>query len=281
MTRQSMRLGVIAAVVAAFMGQAASAKEWTEINIGLEGAFPPYNTMSSDGKLSGYDIDIANEVCKRAKLKCNLIAQDWDSQIPGLLAGKFDAVLTMGPNPKRREVIDFTVPYAQTSNTFGVLKSGPLANLPNNGQQLSVNDPDGKAALEALKAALKGKTVGVALSTSQQQFVEEAFKGVVEVRTYKTSEQHTLDLTAGRIDAVFDNIVYLRDAVERPGNQDVTMAGPFMKGSVMATDTCIGVRKGDPELRAKLDEAIRSAIADGTVKTLAMKWFKADVSPKL
>jgi octopine/nopaline transport system substrate-binding protein len=54
-----------------------------------------------------------------------------------------------------------------------------------------------------------------------------------------------------------------------------------MKGSVMATDTCIGVRKGDPELRAKLDEAIRSAIADGTVKTLAMKWFKADVSPKL
>ncbi len=281
MTRQSMRLGVIAAVVAAFMGQAASAKEWTEINIGVEGAFPPYNTMSSDGKLSGYDIDIANEVCKRAKLKCNLIAQDWDSQIPGLLAGKFDAVLTMGPNPKRREVIDFTVPYAQTSNTFGVLKSGPLANLPNNGQQLSVNDPDGKAALEALKGALKGKTVGVALSTSQQQFVEEAFKGVVEVRTYKTSEQHTLDLTAGRIDAVFDNIVYLRDAVERPGNQDVTMAGPFMKGSVMATDTCIGVRKGDPELRAKLDEAIRSAIADGTVKTLAMKWFKADVSPKL
>jgi lysine-arginine-ornithine-binding protein len=276
-----MRLGVIAAVVAAFMGQAAAAKEWTEINIGVEGAFPPYNTMSSDGKLSGYDIDIANEVCKRAKLKCNLIAQDWDNQIPGLLAGKFDAVLTMGPNPKRREVIDFTVPYAQTSNTFGVLKSGPLANLPNNGQQLSVNDPDGKTALEALKAALKGKTVGVALSTSQQQFVEEAFKGIVEVRTYKTSEQHTLDLTAGRIDAVFDNIVYLRDAVERPGNQDVTMAGPLMKGSVMATDTCIGVRKGDPELRAKLDEAIRSAIADGTVKTLAMKWFKADVSPKL
>jgi ABC-type amino acid transport substrate-binding protein len=46
--------------------------------------------------------------------------------------------------------------------------------------------------------------VGVALSTSQQQFVEEAFKGIVEIRTYKTSEQHTLDLTAGRIDAVFD-----------------------------------------------------------------------------
>jgi lysine-arginine-ornithine-binding protein len=281
MARKAVTLGALALGLLALAGQAVSAKEWTEVNIGVEGAFPPYNTMSADGKLSGYDIDIANEVCQRAKVKCNLIAQDWDSQIPGLLAGKFDAVLTMGPNPKRREVIDFTVPYAQTSNTFGVLKSGPLANLPNNGQQLSVNDPDGKAALEALKTALKGKVVGVALSTSQQQFIEEAFKGVVEVRTYKTSEQHTLDLTAGRIDVVFDNIVYLRDAVERPGNQDVAMAGPLMKGSVMATDTCIGVRKGDPELKAKLDEAIKSAVADGTVQKLALKWFKADVSPKL
>ena len=258
----------------------AAAKEWTEINIGVEGAFPPYNSMSADGKLSGYDIDVANEVCRRANLKCNLIAQDWDSQIPGLVAGKFDAVLTMGPNPKRREVIDFTIPYAQTSNTFGVLKSGPLARLPNTGEALSVDEPAGRSAVEALKTALKGKTVGVALSTSQQQFVEEAFKGAVEVRTYKTSEQHTLDLLAGRVDAVFDNIVYLRDAVERPGNGDVALAGPLVKGGIMATDTCIGVRKGEADLKAQLDKAIGAAVADGTVRTLAMKWFKLDVSPK-
>jgi lysine-arginine-ornithine-binding protein len=261
-------------------GGGAAAKEWTEINIGVEGAFPPYNSLSADGKLSGYDIDVANEVCRRANLKCNLIAQDWDSQIPSLIAGKFDAVLTMGPNPKRREVIEFTVPYAQTSNTFGVLKSGPLAKLPNTGEALSVDEPAGRSAIEALKAALKGKTVGVALSTSQQQFVEEAFKGVDTVRTYKTWEQHTLDLLAGRVDAVFDNIVYLRDAVECPSNQDLTVAGPLVKGGVMATDTCIGVRKGEADLKAQLDKAIQAAIADGTVRTLAMKWFKLDVSPK-
>ena len=220
----------------------------------------PTTACRLDGKLSGYDIDVANEVCRRANLKCNLIAQDWDSQIPSLIAGKFDAVLTMGPNPKRREVIEFTVPYAQTSNTFGVLKSGPLAKLPNTGEALSVDEPAGRSAIEALTAALKGKTVGVALSTSQQQFVEEAFKGVVTVRTYKTSEQHTLDLLAGRVDAVFDNIVYLRDAVERPGNQDLTMAGPLVKGGVMATDTCIGVRKGEAGLKAQLDKAIQAAI---------------------
>src|SRR4028119_582681 len=142
----------------ALLGQSAAAKEWTQITIGVEGAFPPYNSTTPDGKVIGYDIDIADEVCKRANLKCQVVVQDWDSQVPSLLAGKFDAVLTMGPNPKRREVMDFTVPYAQTSNTFGVLKSGPLANLPNSGQQLSVNDPDGTAAPEGLQAEVQGET---------------------------------------------------------------------------------------------------------------------------
>ena len=86
----------------ALLGQPATAKDWTQNTIGVEGAFPPYNSTTTDGKVIGYDIDIANEVCKRADLKCQIVAQDWDSQVPGLLAGKFDAVLTMGPNPKRR-----------------------------------------------------------------------------------------------------------------------------------------------------------------------------------
>jgi octopine/nopaline transport system substrate-binding protein len=177
--------------------------------------------------------------------------------------------------------MDFTVPYARTSNTFGILKSSPLAKLPKTGEAMSTND---KATWEPvykeMQAALKGKTIGVPLSTSQQQFIEETFKDTVIVKTYKSSEQHTLDLLAGRVDAVFDNIVYLRDAVSRPGNQDVAMAGPLLTGGIMATDTCIGLRKGEADLKAKLDPAIQSMIADGTMKTLSEKWFKFDVSPK-
>jgi octopine/nopaline transport system substrate-binding protein len=48
----------------------------------------------------------------------------------------------------------------------------------------------------------------------------------------------------------------------------------------MATDTCMGLRKGEDDLKAKLDPAIQSMIADGTMKTLSEKWFKFDVSPK-
>jgi lysine-arginine-ornithine-binding protein len=282
MKMQKFVLGAasVFAVVAA-LAQPLQAKEWTQITIGVEGAFPPYNSTSPDGKVVGYDIDVANEMCKRANLKCDIIAQDWDSQVPALLAKKFDAVLTMGPNPKRREVMDFTVPYARTSNTFGVLKSSPLAKLPKTGDAMSTNDKAvWQPVFEQIQTALKGKTIGVPLSTSQQQFIEETFKGDVTVKTYKSSEQHTLDLLAGRVDAVFDNIVYLRDAVTRPGNEEVVMAGPLLVGGIMATDTCLGIRKGDDDLKAQLDPALTSMIADGTMKTLSEKWFKFDVSPK-
>lgn len=258
----------------------ATAKDWTSVTIGVEGAFPPFNMASSDGTLSGYDIDVANEVCKRAKLKCTLVAQDWDSQIPSLTAGKFDAILTVGPNAERRKVIDFTAPYAVTPNAFMVSKSGPLASMPKTGEALNVDDETSKATIEELRKLLKGKTVGAPLSTSQELFITQTFKEDVDVKTYKSSEMTDLDLAAGRIDAEFNNIVYLQSAVGKPGNEDFAVVGPFFTGGVMATNVCFGIRKGETDLQAILSKAINEAAADGTLKQMAIKWFKIDVSPK-
>ncbi|KYB45007.1 hypothetical protein AB664_15480 [Brucella anthropi] len=94
------------------------AKEWKTVTVGVEGAFPPFNLTTPGGELQGLDLDVIKEVCKRAELDCKIVAQDWDSQIPSLLAGKFDVVLTMGPNPERRKAIDFSDPYVITPNTF-------------------------------------------------------------------------------------------------------------------------------------------------------------------
>jgi lysine-arginine-ornithine-binding protein len=258
----------------------AMAKDWTSITIGVEGAFPPFNMQGSDGTLSGYDIDVANEVCKRAKLKCTLVAQDWDSQIPALTAGKFDAILTVGPNPERRKVLDFTVPYAVTPNAFMVSKSGPLAAMPKTGEAVNVNDDSAKPVLEQIGTLLKGKVVGAPLSTSQEQFITQTFKDDVEVKSYKSSELTDLDLANGRIDAEFNNIVYLNSAVGKSGNEDFAIVGPLFTGGIMATDVCLGVRKGETDLQGILSTAIKQATADGTLKQLALKWFKIDVSPK-
>ena len=267
-------------VFALILASSVQAKDWKEITIGVEGAFPPFNMMASDGTLSGYEIDVAHEVCERAKLKCTIVAQDWDSLTPSLMTGKFDAILNMGPNEKRRQVMDFSTPYAVTANSFMVLKSSPLVQMSKLGEDVSVNDDSSKGVVEDIRKALDGMTVGAPLASSQQQFIEETFKGSAEVRTYKTSEQIDLDLVAGRIDAEFNNVVYLNSAVTKPANKDFVIVGPKFTGGVMATDVCFGIRKGESDLKQILDDAIDAAVADGTIKKFSIKWFGIDVSPK-
>jgi len=279
------RAKLFSTVFAAALAMAAApalAKEWTKVRIGVEGAFPPWNMMSPDGKLSGYDIDLTNDLCKRAKVECELIAQDWASLIPSLNAGKFDLVLTLGINEKRKQVVDFTIPYASGVATFAVLKDGPVGQMPLTGERLNLNEAQkADPVMAQIRQMLKGKTVGVVEATSQEQLIRAYFGNDVDIRTYKSSPDRDLDLRAGRIDAGFDSGVYMMSIRDKPGNEDLVMTGPLMKGAMLATEVAFGMRKNEPELKAKFDEAIRAATEDGTIRALSLKWSKLDLSPTL
>ena len=258
----------------------AGAKDWTHVKVGIEGAFPPWNMMDSNSKLAGLDVDVINELCKRAKVDCELIAGDWAGMIPGLNAGKFDLIMTLGINEKRKQVVDFTVPYASGVATFLLLKGGTVNDLPDTGTRLNLND---KTAADPVMAKigeeLKGKTVGVVQSTSQEQLINAYYGSNVTVRSYRNSEERDLDLKAGRIDAGFDSGVYGTTALAKPGNDELEMSGPLMKGAMLATEVAIGMRKGETDLKSKFDAAIESAAKDGTIKTLSEKWSKLDLTP--
>jgi ABC-type amino acid transport substrate-binding protein len=257
----------------------AHAKEWTHLRIGVEGAFPPWNMIGPDGKLSGYDIDLTNDLCRRAGVECELIAGEWSSLIPSLNAGKFDLVLTLGINEARKKIVDFTVPYASGVATFLILKGGTVAQMPMTGERLNLNDkPVADPVMARIREILKGKAVGVVLSTSQEQLIRAYFGDDVEIRTYKSSPERDLDLRAGRLDAGFDSGVYGAATLD---NEDLMMTGPLMKGAMLATEVALGMRKDEPELKAKLDAAIRSAAADGTIRKLSVKWSKLDLTPSL
>lgn len=280
-------MGCAAALVAALLlvsGASAQTKDWSTIRIATEGAYKPWNFTDPSGKLIGFEIDLAEDLCKRMKAKCEIVAQAFDGVIPALNAGKFDAIMAgMNISDKRKEVIAFSQPYGRTPSTFAVLKSSPLAKLPEAGKVYSLN-ADGLAAaqksLNDLKPMLKGKVIGVQTSTVQANFLEQYFKDVIEIRQYKTTEQHDLDLLAGRIDAVFGSISYLKGVVEAPDNKDLMLAGPRYAGGVLGFGVAVGLRKSDPELQAKFDAAVGAAIADGTVKTMSTKWFGFDVTPQ-
>jgi octopine/nopaline transport system substrate-binding protein len=100
-----------------------------------------------------------------------------------------------------------------------------------------------------------------------------------QIREYKTGADRDLDLQSGRIDLGFDDAVYFASAFEA-AKDTLAFTGPEIAGSIWGEGEGLGIRKADTELRDKFSEAIKSALADGTVKTLSMKWFKVDVSPQ-
>ena len=87
------------------------------------------------------------------------------------------------------------------------------------------------------------------------------------------------ELTKTLASFLFDDETALGAMMATAGNEDVVLTGPAIGGPVWGAGEGLGLRQADTDLKAKFDTAIKAAIADGTVKTLSLKWFKLDVTP--
>ncbi|MBX2884061.1 MAG: transporter substrate-binding domain-containing protein [Granulosicoccus sp.] len=284
--RQSLRacaaITLISSVVSILgLYSTAHAAAPTSITIATEGAYAPWNFTTADGKLDGMEVELADNLCARMNIECKIIAQDWDGLIPSLNAGKYDVIIaSMFITDKRLEVIDFTQPYAVDPSSFAVAKDSELAKAGIAAEKISMNDDAAaQAAIATLKPLLKGKIVGVQAATLLQEFVETHFSDTVEIRSYKTTEQHDLDLSAGRVDALFGQDTALAATLANDGFEDYTIAGPGFVQGMFGYGIGAGTRKSDTELNQMLNEAIDEAIADGTIKALSLKWLNTDVTP--
>ncbi|MBY4610742.1 transporter substrate-binding domain-containing protein [Rhizobium sp. 9T] len=259
----------------------AFAKDWTKATITLEGAYAPWNLTNADGTLGGFEPELAKVLCERAKIECTLVASDWDGMIPALNAGKFDVIMdALSITEERKQIIDFTIPYAATPAAFATAKDSPLANAAGTGATIKMTPGQtGVKEIDALKELFKGKTIGIQAATVYAKFVYDNFGDIAEIREYKTGADRDLDLQNGRIDLGFDDAVYFANAFQA-ANGALAFTGPEIAGPIWGEGEGLGLRKADTDLRDKLNVAIKSALADGTVKNLSMKWFKMDVSPQ-
>ena len=115
---------VLMALVAAMFAGQSIAGEWSKIRIATEGAYAPWNFTDSSGKLVGFELDLAQDLCKRMNAECEIVAQAWDGIIPALQAGKYDAIMAgMSITKKRQKIISFSRAYAKTPSKFVVLKT--------------------------------------------------------------------------------------------------------------------------------------------------------------
>ncbi len=230
----------------------------TTLKIGVEGAYPPFSEIGTDGKLKGFDIDIANALCERMKVTCTLVQAEFDALIPSLRAKKIDAIVaSMSITPERRKSVDFSDKYYQTPARM-------------------VARADRK--IEVSAAGMKGKKIGVQRTTIHDRFATLTFKQSEIVR-YAKQDEVFLDLASGRVDATLVDTVAADVAfLKTPAGKGYAFVGPVYTDPAFFGDGAgIAVRKGDEALRGKLNASLAAMLADGGYKKIAARYFDFDV----
>jgi octopine/nopaline transport system substrate-binding protein len=250
-----------------------------KIRIGTEGAYPPWNSKDASGKLIGFEVELAWTLCRYIGKQCEMVEQDWDGMIPGLIMRKFDVIMAgMSITDERLKTINFSQGYADEVASLAVMKGSDLEGMQTPaGIGLSSPNGDAKKALKTITAALSGKTVCTQTGTIHQNFLESGDVGKVNVRTYKTQDEVNLDLTSGRCDVALAAAVAFSDYAEKSG-KPVVLVGPTFSGGAFGNGVGVGIRKDDTELLKAFNAAIKKARKNGDISRIATKWFGFDAS---
>ena len=252
--RKGHNLLLAATALLALSAGAASAQ--TKLTLGTEGAYPPFNYATADGKLEGFDIDIGKALCAEMKVECEFVVQDFDGSIPAIQAGKFDAIINITINAERAEKVNFTRKYYQTPPAVAVPKDSTLTG--------------------ATPEDLKGKTFGVQNGTVHANFAEEKYSGST-IKSYPTGDEARADMAAGRVDAVMDGSIILTEWLKTDAGACCKLLATLSADpAVHGPGVGIALKKGNDELTAKFDAAIDAIRANGTYKTINDKYFAFD-----
>jgi len=237
---------------------AVQAKQWKEIRIGVEGAYPPFSKTETDGSVTGFDIDIANALCAEMKAKCTFVKQDWDGIIPALMARKFDAVIaTMDITEERLKQVAFTQKYQHIPARFAALKDTPY---------------------EASDTFMANKKIGVQRATSMDLYISDNYPSA-KIKRYGSADEAYLDLKAGRLDFVLaDSAAISGGLLEKEGGNKFAFVGPKLTDTKWFGEGAgIAIRKQNQDLVEQFNTAITAIRGNGTYKKIQDKYFTFDI----
>ncbi|MFW2177933.1 MULTISPECIES: transporter substrate-binding domain-containing protein [unclassified Moraxella] len=218
-----------------------------KIRIATEGAYKPFNFTNADGSLAGYDVDVAKAVCAEMKADCQIVAQDWDGILPGLMAKKYDAIASgMSVTPERSAQVDFSTPYFKNTMVWVAPKGGKF------------NNPQ----------AISGLKLGGQRSTTLAQYLQDKLGKTNEVKLYDNYDNAYIDLKSGRVDSVLSEKVTATEWLKQNGDK-YAIIGTEMDNN---DNIAMAVRKGDP-LKADFDKALASLQSKGELDKLQKQYF--------
>ena len=241
-----MKKIVLAALLASISLSAAA----ETIRFATEASYAPFEFVDANNRISGFDIDLANALCKEMNATCTFTNQAFDSLIPSLKFRRFDAVMAgMDITPEREKQVLFSQPYYENSALF-IAGKGKAADI----------------------TALKGKRVGVQNGTTHQKYLMDKHSDITTV-PYDSYQNAVLDLKNGRIDAVFGDTAVVNTWLKQ--NQNLTAVGEKVTDKAyFGTGLGIAVRQGNSALQQKFNAALDKVKADGTYQTIYSKWFQ-------
>lgn len=242
-----------AASIALTMAAGGAQAQDQNLRIAFDVPYAPFEYKDDNGELTGFEVELADAMCEEMEANCEFVIQAWDGMIPGLLARKFDLIMSsMSITPERAERVLFSEPYYITPGGWFARDSFDT----------DVTDMD----------AMEGKTVGVQRGTTMDTFVTENMGGVVTIKRYTTAEDMALDLEGERLDVVFvDYPVGEQTILNKDGFKE---AGEPVK---LGQGVGVAMRKRDADLAEEVNEALATLKEDGTYDAIMQKYFSYDI----
>ncbi|WP_322889735.1 MULTISPECIES: transporter substrate-binding domain-containing protein [unclassified Yoonia] len=229
---------IVTTATMALLGGMAMAQD--VVRLGTEGAYPPYNFINDAGEVDGFERELGDELCLRAELNCTWVTNDWDSIIPNLVSGNYDAIIAgMSITDERRQVIDFSDPYTQ---------------------------PDPSAFLGLTEVDLDNAVIAAQSGTIQASHVT-SMAGATLLE-FATPDETISAVRNGEADAVLADKAFLEPIAESDAELSFIGEDILLGGGIG-----LGVRQSDTELRDTFSAAIQSMKDDGSLNALITKWL--------
>ena len=249
-----MVLGCLSACSAAKL-TVESVQNAGKLIIGTSPDFPPFESLSADGKVEGIEIEIMELICQELGVSLEIKQMDFDSVLPGVQTGKFNVgVSGISVTPEREKNTLFTVPYCLAAQAIVVTSDSPIAS----------------------KADLAGKTVSVQTGTTAEEFCMG--NGYV-VKAFAANADAETALTVGKVDAwVIDDLTAAEMVAAY--NEDHPDAPLVILDEAMTTEPyAFAFAKGNDDLVNKINEIVNGLLADGTIASIFEKYNAPYTAP--
>jgi polar amino acid transport system substrate-binding protein len=218
-----------------------------QITIAIPTDFPPYGFVGTDLKPQGLDIDMANLIAAKLGVGIELLPVTSANRIPYLQTKKADLVIsTLGKNPEREKVIDFTAAYSPFYQAVFAAKSLVV-----------------KSA-----ADLAGKTVGVTRGAIEDMALTKIAPASADVKRFEDNNATVSAFVSGQVQAIATGASVAGNMMVR--NPTLNAEYKFV---LKDSPNFIGVAKGEDALKAKVNQIIAAAKASGELDKMALKWL--------